>query len=180
MEKIECRKKLRQWPYLNRSQYGVEKRTRLVTHMAVDHNISVRLINKSLVSEHPGTITVYSNESDPELKKHSESIIRLKTKVPKDSQDLVAVSWRTNNQGGQLLCTNEFQEMNDVISGISLTSPTEMSIHNQTGLLQAKYPQSTNSTVVSLLNCTTEKQKATTTHPWMHCGSEEILWMLSV
>ena len=71
-------------------QYGVEKRTRLITHMALDHNISVRLINKTLVSEQPGTITVYSNESDPELKKHSESIIKLKTKVPKDSQDLGA------------------------------------------------------------------------------------------
>ena len=67
----------------NLCQYGVEKRNRLITHMAIDHNITVKLSENKLVSEQPDSIRVYSNEDDPDLKKYSDSIIKLDTQVPR-------------------------------------------------------------------------------------------------
>lgn len=65
----------------NLCQYGVEKRNRLITHMAIDHNITVKLTEGKLVSEQPDSIRVYSNDHDPDLKKYSDSILKLDTPV---------------------------------------------------------------------------------------------------
>ena len=51
--------------------------------MAIDHNITVKLLEIKLMSEQPDSIRVYSNEDDPDLKKYSDSIIKLDTQVPR-------------------------------------------------------------------------------------------------
>ena len=68
----------------NLCHYGVEKRSRLIAHMAIDHNISVKVVDKRLVSEQPGSVSVYSNEQDPDLKKFADAIVRLENQVSRD------------------------------------------------------------------------------------------------
>jgi len=68
----------------NLCQFGAEKRNRLITHMGLDHNITVKLCkddNKTLLSERPESITVYNFEADPDYQHHYDSIVRLETPV---------------------------------------------------------------------------------------------------